>query len=163
MKIFKDILYFFKVCFIFFNIIFVYKLTNIFVKSFNFFYIMSDYFNNFQKGNYKNTFNNKRNNSQLDFNNLSINIKIEKNYYNFLTFFLGGLGIIFISIILLPKMISNIKLFILTFSLGSLIILFSFIFYYGPKEYFFTIRKKQFIIVYIIIISILIGFYIKFN
>ena len=122
---------------------------------------MSDYFNNFQKGKYKNTFNNKRNNSQLDFNNLSINIKIEKNYYNFLTFFLGGLGIIFISIILLPKMISNIKY--LTFSLGSLIILFSFIFYYGPKEYFFTIRKKQFIIVYIIIITILIGFYIKFN
>ena len=60
-------------------------------------------------------------------------------------------------------MISNIKLFILTFSLGSLIIFFSFIFYYGPKEYFLTIRKKQFIIVYIIIISILIGFYIKFN
>lgn len=120
---------------------------------------MNVYFESFQKEKY----NNKRKNAQLGYNNKSINLKIEKNYHNFLTFFFGGLGIILISIFLLPKMISNIKLFILTFSLGSLIILFSFIFYYGPKQYFLIIRKKQFIILYGIIISILIGFYIKFN
>ncbi len=75
-----------------------------------------------------------------------------------------GLIFLFFSIISLPISLFNPSRFISSFSLGSLIIIFSFIFYYGSQEYtsiIFSRERRKYTISYLC--SLLIGFYFMMN
>jgi hypothetical protein len=105
----------------------------------------------------------------IKFNNTNqINLRrvfnVEKNYKRFTLCLIIGLIFLFFSIISLPISLFNPSRFISTFSLGSLIIIFSFIFHYGSQEYFsiiFSRERRKFTISYLC--SLFIGFYFMMN
>ena len=124
---------------------------------------MNEYYINLKKNNNNNFTKIKRNNNKFDFENKLNCCQIKKNYYNFFVFFFAGIGILFNSLILFPKIKKNIKQFIILFSIGCIISIFSFIFYYGPKEYFIKLNQKLTLIIISLTIITLIIFYIIFN
>ena len=85
-------------------------------------------------------------------------IEIEKNYTIFCTLLLLGTLLIFISFLLIPMIITSPSKFTLCFSLGSILIIISFLFFHGTKIYFQKLFKKdRFIISILFIISIIVG------
>ena len=118
--------------------------------------------------------NNNENNFFSQFRNINFNntnqinlprfLNVEKNYKRFTLCLMIGLIFLFFSIISLPISLFNPSRFISTFSLGSLIIIFSFIFHYGSQEYFsiiFSRERRKFTISYLC--SLFIGFYFMMN
>ena len=118
--------------------------------------------------------NNNENNFFSQFRNINFNntnqinlprfLNVEKNYKRFTLCLIIGLIFLFFSIISLPISLFNPSRFISTFSLGSLIIIFSFIFHYGSQEYFsiiFSRERRKFTISYLC--SLFIGFYFMMN
>ena len=124
---------------------------------------MNEYFINFKEKKNNNFSYIERNNNKTDFKNILKCYKIKKNYYNFFLFFFAGIGILFISFILFPKLKRNIIQYIFLFSIGCIIIIFSFVFYYGPTEFIVKLNKKLTFIIFCIIIIKLIVLYIIFN
>ena len=118
--------------------------------------------------------NNENNNFFSQFANINFNntnqinlprfLNVEKNYKRFTLCLIIGLIFLFFSIISLPISLFNPSRFISSFSLGSLIIIFSFIFYYGSQEYssiIFSRERRKLTISYLC--SLLIGFYFMMN
>ena len=118
--------------------------------------------------------NNNENNFFSQFRNINFNntnqinlprvFNVEKNYKRFTLCLIIGLIFLFFSIISLPISLFNPSRFISSFSLGSLIIIFSFIFYYGSQEYssiIFSRERRKYTISYLC--SLLIGFYFMMN
>ncbi len=121
-----------------------------------------------------NNINNENNNFFSQFTNINFNntnqinlprfLNVEKNYKRFTLCLIIGLIFLFFSIISLPISLFNPSRFISSFSLGSLIIIFSFIFYYGSQEYtsiIFSRERRKLTISYLC--SLLIGFYFMMN
>ena len=85
-------------------------------------------------------------------------IEVEKNIAVFLMLIALGCGLLCLSIFLLPLIITSPSKFSLCFAMGSLLVLISFLFYYGTKEYFRTLFEAQrFWISILFILSIIIG------
>ena len=85
-------------------------------------------------------------------------IEVEKNIALFLMLIALGCGLLCLSIFLLPLIITSPSKFSLCFAMGSLLVLISFLFYYGTKEYFRTLFGAQrFWISILFILSIIIG------
>ena len=85
-------------------------------------------------------------------------IEVEKNIAVFLMLIALGCGLLCLSIFLLPLIITSPSKFSLCFAMGSLLVLISFLFYYGTKEYFRTLFGAQrFWISILFILSIIIG------
>ena len=124
---------------------------------------------NLHLSNNNNNNNINENTNLLNFNdsnpvNLPRTFTVEKNYKRFTICLIIGLFFLFYSIILLPISLFNPRRFISSFSLGSFIIIFSFIFYYGSREYssiIFSNDRRKFTISYLC--SLLIGFYFMMN
>ena len=129
---------------------------------------------NIHLSNNNNNNNNDNNNFFSQFTNINFNntnqinlprfLNVEKNYKRFTLCLMIGLIFLFFSIISLPISLFNPSRFISTFSLGSLIIIFSFIFYYGSQEYtsiIFSRERRKLTISYLC--SLLIGFYFMMN
>ena len=85
-------------------------------------------------------------------------IEIEKSIIIFLALFGTGILLLFLSLVFLPVIIITPAKFSLCFSLGSLLFLTSFLFWYGTKKYFEKIfSKERFWISIFFIVSIFIG------
>ena len=85
-------------------------------------------------------------------------IEVEKNIAVFLMLIALGCGLLCLSIFLLPLIITSPSKFSLCFAMGSLLVLISFLFYYGTNEYFRTLFGAQrFWISILFILSIIIG------
>ena len=85
-------------------------------------------------------------------------IEIEKNYTIFCTLLLLGTILIFISFLLIPMIITSPSKFTLCFSLGSILIIVSFLFFHGTKIYFQKLFKKdRFVISILFLVSIIVG------
>ena len=85
-------------------------------------------------------------------------IEIEKNIIIFLALFGTGILLLFLSLVFLPVIIITPAKFSLCFSLGSLLFLTSFLFWYGTKKYFEKIfSKERFWISILFVVSIFIG------
>jgi hypothetical protein len=74
---------------------------------------------------------------------LQDNIEVEKSYKTFMMLIFIGLGMLCLSLVFLPVIILSPYKFVMCFSLGSLIILASFIFIYGTKSYFEILFSKE--------------------
>jgi hypothetical protein len=70
-------------------------------------------------------------------------IEIEKSYKIFFLFFLIGIGITMLSFLFLPMILIAPKKFVSLFSMGSLITIFSFIFYYGTYDFLLMLFNKD--------------------
>jgi hypothetical protein len=89
---------------------------------------------------------------------LQDNIEVEKSYQTFFILMMIGLGLLCLSLVFLPVIILSPYKFVLCFSLGSLIILISFIFIWGTKAYFETLfSKNRFLFTLLFLGSILLG------
>ena len=89
---------------------------------------------------------------------LQDNIEVEKSYQTFFILLLIGLGLLCVSLMFLPVIIISPYKFVLCFSIGSLLILTSFIFVYGTKSYFETLfSKSRFLFTILFLSSILLG------
>ena len=85
-------------------------------------------------------------------------IEIEKSIIIFLALFGSGILLLFLSFIFIPTIIISPAKFSLCFSLGSLLFLTSFLFWYGTKKYFEKIfSKERFWISILFVVSIFIG------
>lgn len=85
-------------------------------------------------------------------------IEVERNIAVFLMLIALGCGLLCLSIFLLPLIITSPSKFSLCFAMGSLLVLISFLFYYGTKEYFKTLFGAQrFWISILFISSIVVG------
>ena len=85
-------------------------------------------------------------------------IEIEKSIIIFLALFGTGILLLFLSLVFLPVIIITPAKFSLCFSLGSLLFLTSFLFWYGTKKYFEKIfSKERFWISILFVVSIFIG------
>ena len=85
-------------------------------------------------------------------------IEIERNYTIFCTLLLLGTLLIFISFLLIPMIITSPSKFTLCFSLGSILIIVSFLFFHGTKIYFQKLFKRdRFVITILFLISIIVG------
>ena len=85
-------------------------------------------------------------------------IEIEKSIIIFLALFGSGILLLFLSLIFIPTIIISPAKFSLCFSLGSLLFLTSFLFWYGTKKYFEKIfSKERFWISIFFVVSIFIG------
>jgi hypothetical protein len=89
---------------------------------------------------------------------LQDNIEVEKSYQTFFILLMIGLGLLCLSLVFLPVIILSPYKFVLCFSLGSLIILISFLFIWGTKAYFETLfSKNRFLFTLLFLGSILLG------
>lgn len=87
-------------------------------------------------------------------------IEIEKSYKNFFIILGVGVALLFLSLIFL--IISPIK-FVALFSLGSLVIISSFIFIYGTEAYFKKLfSKERFPFTVLYVSSVILGFFFVF-
>ena len=104
----------------------------------------------------------KNNNNNLNSNKNFFNI--EKNFKLFFILFVSGIFLLFMSFMFLPMVLFNPKKFVLCFSLATFLTIFSFIFYYGSKDFLimlFSKERKNFTIAYIF--SLLIDCYLMFK
>ena len=93
-------------------------------------------------------------------NNLKSTIEVETSYTTFFIFFGIGLLIIGISFLFLPMIFLFPQKFVCLFSIGSIILLFSFIFIYGTSKYIgmlFEGKRKFYTLIYFL--SLGVGFY----
>ena len=90
-------------------------------------------------------------------------IEVEKSYTWFFVLIAFGGFFIFLSLLFLPIVIISPQKFVSLFSLGTLMIILSFIFIYGTKEYFnrlFATTRVLFTLLYLC--SIVLGIYFSF-
>jgi hypothetical protein len=93
---------------------------------------------------------------------LQDNIEIEKSYKTFFILLTMGLGLLCLSLVFLPFIILSPHKFILCFSFGSLIILISFIFVYGTKQYFeILFSANRFLFTILFLASIFLGIFLS--
>jgi hypothetical protein len=93
-------------------------------------------------------------------NNFQETVEVETSYKSFFITLAIGLAFIFFSLLFLPFLALNPQKFLMLFSIGSFIIISSFIFIHGTSEYLkmlFNKERRIFSLVYII--SIIAGFY----
>ena len=85
-------------------------------------------------------------------------VEVERNITVFLSLLVLGCFLICISLFLLPLIITSPSKFSMCFGLGSIIILISFLFYHGTKNYVMKLfDKKRFIITILFLCSIILG------
>ena len=85
-------------------------------------------------------------------------VEVERNITVFLSLLVLGCFLICISLFLLPLIITSPSKFPMCFGLGSIIILISFLFYHGTKNYVMKLfDKKRFIITILFLCSIILG------
>jgi hypothetical protein len=95
--------------------------------------------------------------------NVVSSIEVETSYKTFFIVLAVGMGIVCFSMIFLPFVIVSPQKFLSLFSLGSMVILASFIFVYGTVEYFKMLFERSRLVYSITYIaSILLGFYFAF-
>lgn len=95
--------------------------------------------------------------------NIKNTLEVEKSYKTFFIFIMVGIGLIFLSMIFLPAIVLAPQKFVGLFSLGSIIILLSFIFVYGTYGYLellFSPTRVTFTLMFIF--SLFISFYFSF-
>jgi hypothetical protein len=106
----------------------------------------------------KNNNKNEKNCKEKLLEKITNSIEIEKNYTIFCTLLLLGTILIFISFLLIPMIITSPSKFTLCFSLGSILIIVSFLFFHGTKIYFQKLFKKdRFVISILFLVSIIVG------
>ena len=85
-------------------------------------------------------------------------VEVEKNITVFISLLGIGCFLICLSIFLLPLIITSPSKFSMCFALGSILILVSFLFYHGTKNYIMKLfDKKRFIITILFVCSIILG------
>ena len=85
-------------------------------------------------------------------------VEVEKNMTIFMSLLSIGCFLICISIFLIPLIITVPSKFSMCFGLGSVLILISFLFYHGTKNYIIKLfEKKRFVITILFICSIIFG------
>ena len=85
-------------------------------------------------------------------------VEVEKNMTIFMSLLSIGCFLICISIFLIPLIITAPSKFSMCFGLGSVLILISFLFYHGTKNYIIKLfEKKRFVITILFICSIIFG------
>ena len=85
-------------------------------------------------------------------------VEVEKNMTIFMSLLSIGCFLICISIFLIPLIITAPSKFSMCFGLGSVLILISFLFYHGTKNYIVKLfEKKRFVITILFICSIIFG------
>ena len=90
--------------------------------------------------------------------------EVEKSYTNFFILLFIGLGLIGFSFFFLPMAILAPKKFVSLFSLGCIVTITSFIFYYGTFDFLLMLFKKDRRLITIgFLLSIGIGLYFSFN
>lgn len=95
--------------------------------------------------------------------NIGNSIEVEKSYKTFFIVLAVGLGMLALSLIFLPFVVIQPQKFLSLFSIGSFLVLASFIFIHGTTEYFkklFDSSRRIFTIAYLI--SLILGFYYAF-
>ena len=91
-------------------------------------------------------------------------IKIEKNLKVFFLLFVIGFGVLFFSIFYIPLIFINPSKFSMCISIGGILILFSFVFYYGTNKFFTKIFSgSRFWISIIFVLSIIIGTFVSYK
>jgi len=92
------------------------------------------------------------------------NLEVEKSYKTFMIMVFIGLAMLCLSLMFLPVIIISPSKFVMCFSLGSLIILSSFIFVYGTKAYVEKLfAKNRFTFSVLFLCSIILGLYFSFS
>lgn len=87
-------------------------------------------------------------------------IEVEKSYKYFILLLVIGVSLTFFSLMFLPLVIVSPTKFVSLFSLGSIIILCSFVFLHGTKEYFLMLFSKQrYVYSILYILSLGVGMY----
>ena len=85
-------------------------------------------------------------------------VEVEKNITVFISLLGIGCFLICLSIFMLPLIITSPSKFSMCFALGSILILVSFLFYHGTKNYIMKLfDKKRFIITILFVCSIILG------
>ena len=90
--------------------------------------------------------------------------QVEQSYTRFLICLFVGICLMFLSLMFLPMVIFSPQKFVLMFSMGSFITIYSFIFYYGTNEFMnmiFCHERRIYTISFIL--SLFVGFYFTFN
>ena len=92
--------------------------------------------------------------------NFTETIEIQTSYKSFFVVLSIGLIFIFLSLIFLPLVAISPQRFLTLFSLGSMIIISSFIFIYGTSEYIKMLcNRERFIFTFVYVCSLLLGIY----
>lgn len=95
--------------------------------------------------------------------NVSSSIEVEASYKSFFIVLAIGLGFIFFSFLFLPFVVVYPQKFLSFFSIGSFIILSSFIFVHGTVNYIkMLFNESRYLITTLYIASIILGFYFAF-
>ena len=85
-------------------------------------------------------------------------IEVEKNTTAFISLLGIGCFLICLSLLMLPLIITSPAKFSMCFGLGSVLVLISFLFYHGTKNYIMKLfEKKRFVITILFICSIFLG------
>ena len=85
-------------------------------------------------------------------------VEVEKNITAFISLLGIGCFLICLSLLMLPLIITSPAKFSMCFGLGSVLVLISFLFYHGTKNYIMKLfDKKRFIITILFICSIFLG------
>lgn len=92
------------------------------------------------------------------------NLEVEKSYKTFMIMIFIGLSMLCLSLMFLPVIIISPSKFVMCFSLGSIIILSSFIFVYGTKAYVEKLfAKNRFVFTMLFLCSIILGLYFSIS
>jgi hypothetical protein len=92
--------------------------------------------------------------------NIKESIEVKTSYKWFLIIASIGFLFVFLSLLFLPFVAINPQKFLTLFSIGSILILSSFIFIYGTTEYFrMLFTNERFVFTSVYIVSILLGLY----
>jgi hypothetical protein len=93
-------------------------------------------------------------------NNFQETVEVQTSYKSFFITLLIGLAFIFLSLLFLPLIVLTPQKFLVLFSIGSFIIISSFIFIHGTSEYFkMLFNKERCIFTVVYILSIIAGLY----
>ena len=93
-------------------------------------------------------------------NTIITKVEVEKNIIVFISLLGIGSFLICLSLFMLPLIITSPAKFSMCFGLGSVLILVSFLFYHGTKNYIMKLfDKKRFVITLLFICSIILGFF----
>lgn len=91
-------------------------------------------------------------------------IEVETSYTSFLIVLAIGCGVLFLSMMFLPLILIKPNKFISLFSLGSILVMSSFIFIQGTKSYFSSLfSKERYLFTTLYLASIICGIYFSFN
>ena len=97
-------------------------------------------------------------------NKISKCFEVEKSYTNFFILLFIGIGLISFSFLFLPMIIIAPQKFVSLFSLGCIVTILSFIFYYGTYDFLSMLfNKERRFITLGYLFSIAIGIYFSFN